>query len=229
MFARQNVSQTLNSANGSRRITPLAVGRQDTDYSSGWPEADELEQDGALMTTAGRFTSSTWHNNQHREGWVVSTLWSQLRVTTNEQFYHDWASESNRKPMLEAQVAKYNLPAGSRNRRLFRSEPDGVLRRIAASLVDALAAMSGGRQTTSAGEWPRPDVPARPYRQVRCYWIPTANAAINAVRYGNAPVPDRMPSAVIHQERRPHGLLHPVTACRLGHYCPNKRWRKDRG
>ena len=110
-FIEQDYRITLSGATESDFIycDPPYAGRH-TDYYNSWDRKHEkaLYQD--LKASRARFILSTWHSNEHRENSAIQTLWSEFNVITREHFYHVGASESNRKPMLEALITNFKPP-----------------------------------------------------------------------------------------------------------------------
>lgn len=110
-FIQQDYRTTLTGETESDFIycDPPYAGRH-TDYFNSWSRKDEILLYQKLKTTVAQFILSTWHSNEHRENSAIQALWSEFNVITREHFYHVGASESNRKPMLEALVTNFELP-----------------------------------------------------------------------------------------------------------------------
>ena len=110
-FIQQDFRTTLTGETGSDFIycDPPYAGRH-TDYFNSWSRKDEISLYQKLKTSDAQFILSTWHSNEHRENSSIQMLWSEFNVITCEHFYHVGASESNRKPMLEALVTNFELP-----------------------------------------------------------------------------------------------------------------------
>ena len=107
-FKHQDFRATLSQIDrqGLVYCDPPYVGRH-TDYFNGWTEADELSLYEVLKNTKNNFVLSTWHSNQHRNNPFVKKLWSEFNIITREHFYHIGASETNRKPVIEALVTRF--------------------------------------------------------------------------------------------------------------------------
>ena len=111
-FLHQDFRLTLSCATEADFIycDPPYAGRH-TDYFNTWNETHEKSLYQDLKTTKAQFILSTWHSNEHRENPAIPNLWSEFNVITREHFYHVGAKESNRKPMLEALITNFKLPA----------------------------------------------------------------------------------------------------------------------
>ncbi len=111
-FLHQDFRITLSRATGADFIycDPPYAGRH-TDYFNSWNRENEKSLYEGLKTSKARFILSTWHSNEHRENPAIPTLWLEFNIITREHFYHVGANESNRKPMLEALVTNFELPA----------------------------------------------------------------------------------------------------------------------
>ena len=107
-FICQDFRRTLAMAEPEDFIycDPPYVGRH-VDYYDSWDEDSEELLFQHLDSCNTPFLLSTWHSNEHRKNHFVDTHWSRFHVTLKEHFYHVGASESNRKPMLEALVTNY--------------------------------------------------------------------------------------------------------------------------
>ena len=120
-FLHQDFRVTLSCATEADFIycDPPYAGRH-TDYFNSWNKAHEKLLYQELKASKTRFMLSTWHSNEHRENQAIPTLWSEFNVITREHFYHVGASESNRKPMLEALVTNYELPESDTTKSISR-------------------------------------------------------------------------------------------------------------
>ena len=120
-FLHQDFRATLSCATEADFIycDPPYAGRH-TDYFNSWNKAHEKLLYQELKASKARFMLSTWHSNEHRENQAIPTLWSEFNVITREHFYHVGASESNRKPMLEALVTNYELPESDTTKSISR-------------------------------------------------------------------------------------------------------------
>ena len=110
-FLHQDFRATLAQATAADLIycDPPYIGRH-TDYFNAWDETHDTSLYERLKTTEAKFILSTWHSNEHRENPAIPRRWSEFNVTTRAHFYHVGASESNRKPMLEALVTNFEPP-----------------------------------------------------------------------------------------------------------------------
>jgi len=86
---------------------PPYIGRH-ADYFNGWDEGHEIRLCENLDASPAKFIVSTWHSNQHRSNVYIQSLWSKFHILTRAHFYHVGASETNRKPMLEALILNYH-------------------------------------------------------------------------------------------------------------------------
>ena len=115
-FIQQDYRTTLTGATESDFIycDPPYAGRH-TDYFNSWSRKDEITLCEKLRSSDAQFILSTWHSNEHRENTAIQTLWSEFNVITREHYYHVGASESNRKPMLEALITNFESPITDTN------------------------------------------------------------------------------------------------------------------
>lgn len=106
-FVCQDFSQTLALAEVGDFIycDPPYTGRH-VDYYSNWNESHEARLYNVLRQTPAKILS-TWHSNQHRVNPYIQSFWKDFYILTHQHFYHVGASETNRKPMLEAFVTNY--------------------------------------------------------------------------------------------------------------------------
>ena len=107
-FICQDFETTLASCSDKDHIycDPPYIGRH-ADYFNTWGEAHEKRLCECLDASPAKFIMSTWHSNKHRSNAYIQSLWSKFHIVTREHFYHVGASETNRKPMLEALILNY--------------------------------------------------------------------------------------------------------------------------
>ena len=115
-FIHQDFRVTLDAASEMDFVycDPPYAGRH-TDYFNSWSRKEEIILYEKLKTSDAQFILSTWHSNEHRENSAIQTLWSEFNVITREHYYHIGASESNRKPILEALITNFESPISDMN------------------------------------------------------------------------------------------------------------------
>ena len=80
---------------------------RNADYFNAWNEEDETRFAHTLLNTTARFMHSTWHHNIHRTNPSLETHWQNLRILTQEHFYHLGGRSQNRKAMVEALIVNF--------------------------------------------------------------------------------------------------------------------------
>lgn len=102
-FQLMNFKQSVLNASPNDFIycDPPYIDRH-SDYFNSWNKEDEILLHDLLKKSNSNFIVSTWHSNEYRNNEYIKSLWSDCNLYTQPHFYHIGASESNRKPMLEA-------------------------------------------------------------------------------------------------------------------------------
>lgn len=113
-FACQDFTATIAQAGSGDLIycDPPYIDRH-VDYYNGWGETNERDLARALQASPANFILSSWHHNDYRANEYMTSLWSEFDILTKDHFYHVGAKESNRNPVVEALVTRFDTSTNS--------------------------------------------------------------------------------------------------------------------
>lgn len=102
-FAVQDWRVTIAAAGSGDFIylDPPYIGRN-ADYFSQWSDSEATTLAHETRKSPAGFALSMWLENEHRKNNHIEESWGQSVIRTAAHFYHVGASESQRKPMIEA-------------------------------------------------------------------------------------------------------------------------------
>ncbi len=114
-FVCQDFAKTISEARAGDLIycDPPYIDRH-VDYYSGWDDTNERGLAGALRESPANFILSSWHHNDYRANEYMTSLWSDFDILTKDHFYHVGAKESNRNPVVEALVTRFDTSTNTR-------------------------------------------------------------------------------------------------------------------
>lgn len=101
------------------------------DYFDSWNEEDEYRLNALLEHSWAKFVLSTRHSNEYRNNDYIEKVRNKHNIKTSEHFYHLWAKEANRKPMLEAIIMNYKTnEIGENNKILITKSKKPIMNKI---------------------------------------------------------------------------------------------------
>lgn len=103
VFAVQDWRETIAAAGPEDFIylDPPYIGRN-ADYFSQWSDHEATSLAHETLKSPAGFALSMWLENEHRKNDHIEERWGQCVIRTAAHFYHVGASQSQRKPMIEA-------------------------------------------------------------------------------------------------------------------------------